>query len=265
MDYQTGVAGVAQSENDKKVAIDRLQRTLKSATDAYNALGVSQGTTKQVTVQMTEETRNQALATLFGSDAMREAVALLDLGSDGYKKLQDTMSKTDATEQAATRMNNLAGVIEITKGAIDAIALQVGQAFLPMITDMAKAISQFVSDNGDKLANWFQQVAYAIEAFANMDTADINWENIVPPFLVPTMYAVGQGFDYLFNVVQAFREGVVSFDFPWETILPPGIADVAYAISGAIEFVGDHIDAFKGALIGIGAVLASSSIMAILT
>lgn len=278
-------AGGGDAATSFKTFLQRLQPTTKDATDTMIKLGLAtkdgkskffdakgeiksmaeiSGMLSKALAGMSDAQKSATLSTLFGADAMRTAVGLANTGKEGFTKLQEQMAKTSAVDQAATKMGNLAGVIEITKGAIDAISLTVGQAFLPMVTDMAKSISQFISDHASDLTDWFQQVAYAIEAFANMDTADINWENIVPGFLVPVMEIVGQGFDYLFEVIKAFQDGVVGFDFPWEDILPPALANAAYFISDAIQFVGDHLEAFKGALIGVGAVLAASSITSML-
>ena len=128
--------------------------------------------------KMTDELKNQYLTMLFGADATREAVALLDLGAEGFDKLQQQMAKTDATQQAATKMDNLAGVIEITKGMIDSISLSIGQAFLPMVTDMAKGVSQFISDNGQKFVDWFTNVAEGIRLLAEGSSSEINWAGV---------------------------------------------------------------------------------------
>ena len=264
-DYRTGVAGVAQSENDKIVAVDRLNRTLKSAQDAYNALGITQGTTTTKSMKMTDELKNQYLTMLFGADATREAVALLDLGAEGFDKLQQQMAKTDATQQAATKMDNLAGVIEITKGMIDSISLSIGQAFLPMVTDMAKGVSQFISDNGQKFVDWFTNVAEGIRLLAEGSSSEINWAGIVPAGMVEPMQVLSDLIVQISVVLGDLANGMVGADYPWEVIFPPGVAQVAEAIAGGVQFVADHMAAFQGALAGVAALLASAGIYAALT
>lgn len=292
-DFNTTIAGTASlfagggdAATSFKTFISRLQPATDGAKEAMIKLGLAtadgkskffdaKGQIKDMSeiagllqkglAGLSDAQRSQALTTIFGADAMRTAVGLAAQGKEGFEKLQETMAKTDAVASAGVKMDNLASIMEITQGTIDAISLSIGQAFLPMVTKLAMAIGQFVSDHGEEFTNWFKGVAYAIEAFVNMDTADINWEDIVPGFLVDTMYAVGQGFDYFFNVVQAFMSGAVGWDFPWEDILPPSLASLAYTVSDAIKFVSDNLDSFSGALVGIGAVLASAGVYSALT
>ena len=63
-DYQSGIAGVAQSENDKVVAVDRLNRVLVAAQQEYAGLASVGGTTSTVMQTLTEEQRNQALTAI---------------------------------------------------------------------------------------------------------------------------------------------------------------------------------------------------------
>lgn len=190
--YQVGINGVAQSEADKAVSIDRLNREHDAAIRAYEALGISMGTTVTTTRQLTEEEKNAALQTLFGADASRAAIALAESGNVVYtdlatavketglsqetlnqyleggitqfELLQAQMSQTDAAEQAATRMDNLSGAMEILQGVIDTIQLQIGEKFLPILQRMAEGVGAFLSAHADQFVAFFDNVATGAEA-----------------------------------------------------------------------------------------------------
>ncbi|WP_346536939.1 phage tail tape measure protein [Micromonospora sp. DPT] len=74
---------------------------------------------------LTQEQRNSALATIFGSDAIRAASVLYEQGADG---IQSWIDKTNdagyAAETAAMRTDNLAGDIERLKGSLETLAIE---------------------------------------------------------------------------------------------------------------------------------------------
>lgn len=76
---------------------------------------------------MTQEQRNATLAMIFGSDAVRAATVMYDLGASGVKRYTDGVNKTGAAaDTAATMTNNLAGDLERLKGSVETLAIQSG-------------------------------------------------------------------------------------------------------------------------------------------
>lgn len=145
-DYQSGVAGVAQSENAKKVAIDRLNRTLAAAQAEYQKLGGVQASTTTKTVKMTDEIRNQALYTLFGSDAIRAANILLKEGETGWDNMAEAVNKEGAAQTAAqARMEGFNGAIKYLSGSIDSFYIATIKPFLDTLADYPIAFADFVT------------------------------------------------------------------------------------------------------------------------
>jgi TP901 family phage tail tape measure protein len=94
---------------------------------------------------MTEEQRNAALATIFGSDASRVANVLYQEGAEGVKKMTDEVSKTGvAQEMAAKRMDTLKGSIEQLKGSFETALIIIGSGFTPAIRMVADAVNGLV-------------------------------------------------------------------------------------------------------------------------
>ena len=133
---------------------------------------------------LSEQQRNAALQAIFGTDAMRAAIGLMESGTvvytdaataarelgvsqdavnaviaDGvtqYEALQLTMAKTDAVEAAAVRMDNLKGSMEILQGVIDTIKIQIGDALIPVVRQMTVAFTDFLTANGPAIVAFFQ-------------------------------------------------------------------------------------------------------------
>lgn len=153
-DYQSGIAGVAQSENDKVVAVDRLNRVLQAAQAEYTGLAAVGGTTTTVMREMTDETRAAALTTIFGADAIRAVNVLMAEGEEGWAAMAEAVgAQGAATEVANARMSGMAGAIEYIKGSID--SLLIGTA-LPYLDTMGGIV---------------RQAADAISAFGALDPA----------------------------------------------------------------------------------------------
>lgn len=99
------------------------QGNLKSMDKIAGALqGSMEGLTKQQ--------QQQALETLFGSDAIRAAAVLADKGAKGFDNMAKSMGKVSAADVAATKMDNLAGSFEMLKGSLETLLIQVGTPLL---------------------------------------------------------------------------------------------------------------------------------------
>lgn len=116
---------------------------------------------------LSEEQKNQALATIFGADAMRAAVGLAKVGKQGFEELQATMGNTDALESAATRMDNARGAMEILGGVVETVKIQIGDAFLPVMRQLATQMASFVTANSGRITMFFETMAIMIGSVAS--------------------------------------------------------------------------------------------------
>jgi len=137
--YASGIAGVAQSENDKVVAQDRLNRTLAAAQAEYAQLAAIGGTTSTVMKTLTEEQRQQALSTIFGADAIRSISVLMSEGTDGWNEMADALGVAGAaTDVANSRMKGMRGAIEYLKGSIDSFLIGAALPYLDMMGNFVR-------------------------------------------------------------------------------------------------------------------------------
>lgn len=102
---------------------------------AYDAQGSFiglAGLAGQLQTQMSslsQEQRNQALATIFGTDAIRAANVLYNEGAEGVKEWTKEVSDSGyAAEQAAAKNDNLKGDLENLSGSFESLMISIGEA-----------------------------------------------------------------------------------------------------------------------------------------
>ena len=102
--------------------------------NAYDAqgkfIGLSglAGVLKDKLSGLSQEQRNQALATIFGTDAIRAANVLYEQGAEGIDDWTDAVSESGfAAQQAAARNNNLKGDIENLSGSFESLMISLGE------------------------------------------------------------------------------------------------------------------------------------------
>ncbi|WP_088312221.1 phage tail tape measure protein [Bacillus cereus] len=93
---------------------------------------------------LTEAQRQQALKTMFGTDAIRAANIMYKEGADGVNKMYSEMSKVTALEVAETKMNTTKGKIEQLSGAVDTLKKSFGDALLPILVDVVEGVQGVV-------------------------------------------------------------------------------------------------------------------------
>jgi TP901 family phage tail tape measure protein len=268
-DYDAGIKGASLTEEARAKKIAELNTVLANTQAQMDPLLAITGEMTTATKKLTQEELNRALTTIFGTDAMRTAIALAESGAvvyetaaeaaqalgvsieeigtlaeDGiteYEALMIQMGQTSALESAKTRMDNLAGIMEIVHGIFEAVQLQIGQYFLPLLTDLSGRFRDLAEDAAPKVIAVFQRVASFIGDFI-------------------TSLLAGEG------IMVAFFKGLREADVPGDVIgkLITFATNVQNVVTAVQDFVTKHADAFRGALIGIGAVLAGAAISVIL-
>lgn len=132
------------------------QRTMDelgiSAYDASgNFIGLSEfaGNLQQSLRDLTPEQRNSAMATIFGSDAVRAANVLYEQGAAGIDKWTEAVNDQGyAAEQARIRTDNLVGDLERLGGSFDTALIQSGSGANDVLRQMAQGAESVVDAVG---------------------------------------------------------------------------------------------------------------------
>jgi TP901 family phage tail tape measure protein len=173
------------------------------ATGKLKSMGEISGILQKSLKGLSDEQKNQALQTIFGTDAMRAAVGLADTGAEKFAELNAQIQGTDAAEQAKTRLDNLAGSFEQLMGTLDVILI-----------DFWAAISTVLRPAIDWLTNALEDVRATFQGLSpEMQTT------------LSVIAGVAAGFAGLLLVVGSI----------W--IILPAVTAALSAIAGALAFL----------------------------
>jgi TP901 family phage tail tape measure protein len=152
---------VPQSDEARGV----MQKLGFSAYDAQgNFVGLSQlaANLKTSFSNLTPEARNAAFATIFGSDAVRSATILYELGANGIDRYRDAVNDQGAASRmAATQLDNLSGDLQMLKGSLEVALIEGGTAANSVLRDMVQWITRLVNA-WTALPPWMQITTTAV-------------------------------------------------------------------------------------------------------
>lgn len=117
---------------------------------------------------LTDEQRNQANATIFGSYAIKAANYLYEAGESGVNKWTKAVSESGyAAEQAAAKNNNLKGDLENLSGSMESLMISVGEGAQGPLRKMVQGLDTLV-DAFASLPSGAQQTIVAMASLAGV-------------------------------------------------------------------------------------------------
>ena len=159
-----GIKG-SQAGTTLRGGLTRIVKPTKQVAEAMETLGVefydSNGKMKSLTeiiqtlqehtAGLTDEVKNQALAQIFGTEALSGMLALVDRGSDELKNMTKSFEKCDgsAEEMADTMLDNTSGALESLSGSFETAGIAIQKALSPEIKKLAKWIQGLVDNFSD--------------------------------------------------------------------------------------------------------------------
>ena len=208
-----------------KTFVQRLVPDTKPAIEAFKSIGFTAfnaaGEMKplaQIAQELKEklsglstEDRNAKLKDMFGSDAIRTAIGLMDLGAKGFEDMQARIAKVSATDQAAARMKGFNGQMEQLRGAVETLAIRVAQSgLLETVTKIVTAIGDWVdwmAKASPETLKWATVIGIAVAAvgpFVIGIGAMIQSVGVILPLLAklgPVITILSTGMGYLIPVI----------------------------------------------------------------
>lgn len=155
MEQATAALGMLANANIKgsqagttlRSALTRLAKPTKQSADMMKQLGFNAFDTEgkmlpmhevirnleQSTAGLTDQQKANAMATIFGQEAMSGMLALVEQGPDALEELTNSLydSQGAAKEMADTRLDNLAGQMTILKSAVEGMKIELGERLAP--------------------------------------------------------------------------------------------------------------------------------------
>lgn len=150
-----GIAGSDAGTSLKQMMM-RLAAPTDKALGVINSLGVAVydatgqmrpfgdiiASLEGATAGLTDEQRNLAFTTIFGSDAIRAANILVGEGVEEYDRMKEAVNQAGAAQDvAAARMGGFNGALEKVRGSIDSLLIGTVLPWLDSLSGMATQLS----------------------------------------------------------------------------------------------------------------------------
>lgn len=119
------------------------QGNMKSMNEISNLLTKTMG-------DLNDEAKNEALKTLFGSDAALAAAGLISTTDEEYKELLKSIGETDAAEIAEERLEGLGGAMKILNSVIESLMIEffdlevAGKSLIEWLEIAAEKFTEFL-------------------------------------------------------------------------------------------------------------------------
>ncbi|WP_051590895.1 phage tail tape measure protein [Bacillus sp. UNC438CL73TsuS30] len=113
------------------------------------------GILKDALKDLNSEQRQQALQTMFGTDAIRAGNILYKEGAEGIKNMNKEMNKVKAADVAKEKLNNLKGVIEQLHGSVETAQISIGNALIPALRGLTNILQKGV--------DWFNKLSPSMQ------------------------------------------------------------------------------------------------------
>lgn len=154
---RAGLTNLVKPTDQMVKAMDKYNIELvKNDDGSVNLMGTMQNLRTQLG-GLDQATQAQALATIFGKEAMSGWAAIVNASEGDFNKLTSAIenSKGKASEMAEIMQDNLKGQLTNLRSALEGAAISIGEAMLPMIKQLVTAIQNAVT--------WFNTLSPSIQ------------------------------------------------------------------------------------------------------
>lgn len=145
--FKTMLLRLASPTAEVAEEMERLGITAYDSSGQFVGLEKLAGELRTSLSGLSEQQRNAALATIFGTDAIRSANILYRQGADGIEQWTEKVNDQGyAAEVAATKMDNLAGDLEQLRGSIETALIQLGEGAGGPLRSLVQSLEDAVNE-----------------------------------------------------------------------------------------------------------------------
>lgn len=144
--FKSMLLALANPSQQTQQTMEKLGISAYDASGQFIGLAALAGELQDKMGGLDDATRQQAMAQIFGTDAMRAAAVLYEEGADGIQQWTDAVNDAGyASEQAAKLQDNLKGDLEQLGGAAETFAIKMGSAADGPIRFLVQQLTEFIS------------------------------------------------------------------------------------------------------------------------
>ena len=148
---RSGLVRIVKPTKVVKEAMEQLDVEFYNSDGTMKSLAQIIDTLQKSTAGLTDEVKNQALAQIFGTEALSGMLSLVNRGSKELSDITKSFEDCDgaAEEMANVMLDNAKGALESLSGSLESAGIAIQKALAPEIKDLAKWIQDLVDDFND--------------------------------------------------------------------------------------------------------------------
>lgn len=200
----------SQAGTTLRSALTRLAKPTKQSSDMMKQLGFNAFDTQgkmlpmhevianleKSTSGLTEQQKANAMATIFGQEAMSGMLALVEQGPDALKELTDSLydSEGAAKQMAETRLDNLAGQMTILKSATEGMKIELGERLTPYAKQFVEWLTPKIPIITEKIVELVDRASeFASKAYPAVKEFIGGFKDMIPTImkLMPLIVGIG--------------------------------------------------------------------------
>ncbi len=234
---RAGLANLVKPTKEMKVAMEKYGVELVKNSDGSIDLMGTMENLRSTLGGLDQATQAQALATIFGKEAMSGWAAIVNASEGDFDKLTEAIANSEgkAKDMANTMQDNLKGAIDNLKSAFEGACIVIGERLIPMFQGLIEWLTDCLTwfNNLDEGTQTFI-VAIGALAIGALVAA-------IGPFLM----IGGTLLTMLPNMVEGFnlaKKAVIAFQGATLAV-PIAIGALIAAVVGLIACIGDNANA----------------------
>lgn len=139
---RSGLTNLINPTKQMRIAMDKYNVEVIKNKDGSVNLMETMNNLRANLKDVDQATQAQALATIFGKEAMSGWAAVVNASNKDFEKLTQAISNSEgaANEMAETMQDNLYGSLTTLKSAMEGAAISIGEALLPLIKQLTSWI-----------------------------------------------------------------------------------------------------------------------------
>lgn len=165
--FKTFLTRLSPQSKEARDLIEKLGLSFYDAQGQMRSMGQIAEELRQKLGPLSEEERNRALTVIFGTDAMRTAIGLMQQGAAGIEDYRRQVAAVSADDQMAARTAGFAGALAKMKAALQELAITIAESgFIQFLTDAVKYLTDVVRWIRENTGEWgnFALVIAAVAA-----------------------------------------------------------------------------------------------------
>ena len=156
---RAGLTNLVKPTKEMKNAMEKYGVELvKNADGSINLMGTMENLRSSLG-GLDQATQAQALATIFGKEAMSGWASIINASEADFNKLTDAINNSEgsAKKMADTMLEGSQGAIIEMKSALEGVAITIGERLTPFLEKLADGVS--------KVCSWFKNLSPATQTF----------------------------------------------------------------------------------------------------